>query len=112
MEVKRDRAHKDIVRFVEQDATVQEVFKSRFDVLDERFQEMLGSKSVDMTREYRRPEMKDDGTWRWLMEQVAPALGKQLAMDDENGFYGNGLDEFMTEVEKHYHMFAGFSNDT
>lgn len=84
VEDKREKAHVSAHRIAD-GATVGSVLKTRFNILDDRWQNAIDSPSIDTTRGESEEETKAvTDAWGWLLKQVAPALGKQLAMDELN----------------------------
>jgi len=55
---------------------------------------------------YVQDSIKDeddpDRVWKWLCKQVAPALGKELAIDEKTGVSKANFDRFNEMVEKSY----------
>ena len=84
VEDKRDKAHVSAHRIAD-GASVGSVLKTRFNVLDDRWQSAIDSPSIDTTRgESEDDKQATKNAWNWLLAQVAPTLGKQLAMDELN----------------------------
>jgi len=87
IEDRRDKADVTARRVVE--SGVLPVLRTRFDVLDERWEAMLNAPIAPMTRAAKSTSDKLDdmmlGRWQWLIEQVAPSLGEALAIDEING---------------------------
>lgn len=59
-------------------------------------------KEQDETTEYER-------RWAWLCQQVAPALGKALAEDEQNGIGQANFDLFNEIVAKNYNISMGLT---
>ena len=103
IEEKRENAHTSAQRFIE-GATVGEIIRTRFDVLDDRFQNALNADKLDISRgeeAEQEEEQEEDNKWHWLITQVAPALGKAIADDAIAGSRGN-FDLFQKAVDMHY----------
>lgn len=92
VEDKRDKAHVSAKRVL--DHGVASVLKTRFDVEDDLYQSLIGAHSIDITRgtgKAKNKELEENSRWQWLIETVAPSLGKQLASDDLQGIEENRL---------------------
>lgn len=72
-----EKAHKSAERLA-QGHDIGSVFRSRFDVKDDRFQALCDAPPIDISRGQGRvkteAEEKLDNRWAWLMSQVAPAI--------------------------------------
>ena len=103
IEEKRDNAHTSAKRFID-GATVGEIIRTRFDVKDERFQSAINAQALDISRgeeEESEEEETQDSKWLWLVSQVAPVLGKQIALDAIDGSRAN-FDIFQATVDMFY----------
>lgn len=82
IEDRGEKAHNSAVRIAEGHA-LGSVFKSRFDVSNDSFQELMDAPAIDISRGQGKGktemEEKQDNRWAWLMEQVAPALRGLIA---------------------------------
>lgn len=77
LEERGENAHASANRIAEGNS-VGSVFKSRFDIEDEKFQKMVNAQSASVLRgKAKDKEGKQamiDKKWKWLMEAVAPAI--------------------------------------
>lgn len=106
IEDKRDKAHTSAKR-IASGATLPQVFRSRFDVpSDEDFQSLLNSEPMVLTRDSnadkRDEQQKNTDRWHWLITQVAPALGKAIAEDENYGAGDGNIELFLKHVNNHY----------
>lgn len=101
IEDKRDKAQKTVERIAD-GASVGSAIKSRFNVNDDRFQLAIDAPDIDITRGASTEKPEKD-TWAWLMKQVAPSLGKAIALDAINGVRAN-LDLFNEGVRLAYEL--------
>lgn len=105
VEDKREKAHTSAKRLLKH--SVAEVLKTRFDVDHEKFQKAINAESIDITRGNAIDKEKEDGyrsRWTWLIETVAPVLGREIAKDELAGNFGN-RDLFEKEMTIAYHEY-------
>lgn len=64
-------------------ATVSQVFKSRFDIETEKFQQIFDCDSVPIERGKGKEKTmtEDERKWKWLIETVAPTLARAIALE-------------------------------
>lgn len=109
LEERGENSHASALRIAE-NASIASVFRSRFDIEDEKFQRIIDAPSVKIQRGIGKKNeddmSEDEKRWRWLIEQVAPTLKKSIKLDkalsrgDENivqFILASGLSE---ELEK------------
>lgn len=93
-----DKAHTSARRLA-QHKNIGSVFKTRLDVENEVFEKLCDSPSIDMSRgqaiDDGGKEEKSNRRWEWLMSQVAPALRKAIAEDQETGLGNTRLKRFL-----------------
>lgn len=83
IEERRKSAQSSVRRYAE-GAAVADVIATRFTVDDEKWYEMMDARPLDISRGEAKQKDDDDylNRWKWLVEQVAPALGRQIAYDE------------------------------
>lgn len=80
------------------------VFRSKFDVLNPLWESLFDVEPIKPVRGKaieKDEHVENQKRWKWLCEQVAPALGKAIALDACNATKDN-FDLFNEIVEKHY----------
>lgn len=86
VEDKGEKAHNSAIRIAE-GASIASVFRSRFDVKSDDFQRVMDAPGIDISRGAAALRLSEDekmdNRWKWLIEQVAPAL--KGAIEDEIG---------------------------
>lgn len=85
VEEKRDVAHTIALKFRD-GATIGSLVLSRLDFDNETWRILTGGEIAPDWR-YKPPqqEMPLDKTWLWLIERIAPVLGRKIAIDEEFG---------------------------
>lgn len=104
LEEKRDKAHTSAVRHSE-GATVGEVFASRVETWDSALLRIINSEPVDTARGKQKAVQDGEDNvnrWHWLITQVAPSLGKQLATDGVEPDDNPNYDLFWDKVRSAY----------
>lgn len=84
IEERKKYAHRVATHLV--DKPIEGVFKAKFDVLDNDWQSLFDKPMADLTRGKEKDAVKSekekrDATWEWLIEKVAPTVGRSLACD-------------------------------
>jgi DNA relaxase NicK len=78
------------------------VFKSRFDVSDERFQALCDAPAIDISRGAAKPKSEADESeekrWAWLMTQVAPAIREMLENPKDAKETDAKMTQFLTKA--------------
>lgn len=105
VEDKRDNAHTTAKR-IASGVTVSEAIKSRFDIKNDRWQDLIGADSIDMTRGKQivdsSEQDKMDSRWKWLIGTVAKSLGQAIAHDEINGMSEDNKLNFERAMAKAY----------
>lgn len=84
VEEKRDVAHTAARRIVSEGA-IAPVLKTRFDLPDDDvWRKVTGGNAARLTRDTSKPP-DEHNTWKWLVEQVAPVVGREIARDEGDG---------------------------
>jgi len=85
LEERGSNAHMSAKR-IAQGASVASVFKSRFNIKNDKFQAIYDAESVEIARGKAKETFLSDEEkrWKWLIEQVAPTLKKSLMADGMN----------------------------
>lgn len=112
IEEKRKNAMTSFQRIVAGNS-LEQVFQTRFDASDERFQALLDCKPIEITRGKSKEKQDEDdkelkmaNRWQWLMAQVAKPLAEAIAYDlyeSDNGT--SNIDEFNELVKKYANEF-------
>lgn len=100
VEDKRKYAQKSAERIL--DYGIAPTLKTRFDVMDDTFNEALGTSVAPTHRGIAKLHEVDEITrrWDWLFNQVAPSLGVAAKHDADNGRFDR-FEEFIRIVEDH-----------
>ena len=100
IEEKRANAHMSARRIAE-GVSIGSVIKTRFNINDLRWQEAIDSPTIETYRGLSKDDAPDKDVWKWLLETVAPSLGKAIAHDELEGKRQN-YELFNLEVQKAY----------
>jgi len=105
VEDKREKAHTSAKRIVS-GASIAEVIKTRFDVNDARWQDLIDAKSIDTSRgeqiSIENESSKMQKRWQWLIDKVAPVIAKSIDYDMSNGYGQDRLDMFNGAIKREY----------
>jgi DNA relaxase NicK len=98
LEERKGNANADAKRIAEGNS-VGSVFRSRFDIEDEKFQKIINAPSAKIQRgtaKEREDEMsEDEKRWKWLIEQVAPTLRKAIEKEGEQAGMSENVSSFI-----------------
>lgn len=98
LEIKRERAQVTAKKLAET-YDIAGNFRARFDVLDPVFERIMDAPAIELKRGKgvkNKEENEDlDNKWRWLLNQVAPALAKALQADKALGRGQDNLNRFI-----------------
>lgn len=101
LEMRGEVAHNTALRLAET-GDIAGNFRARFDVKSDDFERLMNADAVATHRgkgkEKTETEEKMDGRWRWLMEQVAPALREAHDYDKNSGKKSNRFYWFLREA--------------
>lgn len=99
IEEKRNVAHTAARRIVESEA-IAPVLLTRFDMpSDPIWRYVVSDEVAPLTRDTSKPKNEPE-TWRWLVEKIAPVVGREIARDEINA--GGNRDLFFDEVWSAY----------
>lgn len=102
LELKRDNAKMATTRYLDYD--LESIFRAKFDIRHDIWQSIFDSEPLDVSRgdNITRDKSLDSAKrWAWLIEQVAPALGRSIAIDVAGGNLSN-YEAFNNAVRKAY----------
>lgn len=87
LEERGEKAHLSALR-LQTSGSISGVFRSRFDVKSEDFERLMDAPAIGTQRGKSRPktekEEEMDKRYKWLMEQIAPALKEFVDFETEN----------------------------
>lgn len=101
LELKREKAHLAATR-ISKSGDIAGNFRTYFDVKHQTFERIMESPTVAAVRGKGKPkdmrQNENDARWKWLLEQVAPALKEAIEIDNDNGGNNARMFEFMSRA--------------
>lgn len=102
LEERKDRAQVTAKRFGLAGMDIGDLIQQRVKVDDELWRNIMGAVSDKLPRFKDDEEIDPDSTWRWLLEAVAPSLGRNIARDFSKLQNTANFEEFNALVTYHY----------
>ena len=101
LEIKREKAQT-VAKRLHEKMDIAGNFRTYFDVKHADFERIMEASAVEAVRgkgKLKKQEQEEiDSRWKWLMEQVAPALKEAIEKDEKYGLGNGRMFDFMARA--------------